>query len=156
MATICSRKRITACRTAALGDSFVDITPVTAHEVTLSGLTPATVYYYTVGEFRDLAPRETGGFRINGKVEAGSIERRSAGLDVRFVMTDGEATLPVEYHGVVPDTFVDGADVVVEGGLREDGTFVATNLLAKCPSKYEAARDRGERVPHRDGRARGV
>lgn len=114
------------------------------------------VYYYTVGELRDLPSRPERDFRVNGKVEAGSVERRGDGLDVRFVMTDGRAALPVEYHGVVPDAFVEGADVVVEGGLREDGTFVATSLLAKCPSKYEAARDRGEKIPHRDGRAKGV
>ena len=48
-------------------------------------------------------------------------------------------TLPVSYHGIIPDTFVDDAAVVVEGRLQEDGTFVAHELLAKCPSKYEAA-----------------
>ncbi len=77
-------------------------------------------------------------------------------MDVRFNVTDGQAAIPVEYHGVVPDTFVDGADVVVEGGLRQDGTFVASNLLAKCPSKYEAAAKRGEKNPHTDARGKGI
>ena len=47
--------------------------------------------------------------------------------------------LAVNYHGIIPDTFVDGADVVVEGALSTDGTFDAHTLLAKCPSKYESA-----------------
>jgi cytochrome c-type biogenesis protein CcmE len=114
------------------------------------------VYYYTVSEFRDLAGSRDGGIRINGKVEDGSIVRKPGGMDVRFSVTDGKAALPVEYHGVVPATFVDGADVVVEGGLRPDGTFEASNLLAKCPSKYEAAAKRGEKNPHKDSRTEGI
>ena len=98
----------------------------------------------------------TGGIRINGKVADGSIVRQKSGLDVRFDVTDGQSVLPVEFHGVVPDTVVDGADVVVEGGLRQDGTFVASSLLAKCPSKYEAAAKRGEKNPHADSRAEGI
>lgn len=110
------------------------------------------VYYQTVSEF--VATPESGDAsrRINGKVVQGSIDRKPTGLDVTFVMSDGSADLPVEYHGIIPDTFVDGADVVVEGRLRGDGTFEATNLLAKCPSKYEAAAERGEESPHDDGR----
>jgi cytochrome c-type biogenesis protein CcmE len=123
--------------------------------VTLSSKS-GLVYYYTVSEFRNLSGARDGGIRINGKVEAGSILRHPGGMDVRFNVTDGKAALPVEYHGVVPATFVDGADVVVEGGLRPDGTFEASNLLAKCPSKYEAAAKRGEKSPHGDARSEGI
>ena len=63
----------------------------------------------------------------------------NSGEDVGFNMTDGEATLAVYYRGIIPDTFVDGADVVVEGQLQPDGVFAAHTLLAKCPSKYESA-----------------
>ncbi|MDQ8151089.1 MAG: cytochrome c maturation protein CcmE, partial [Gemmatimonadota bacterium] len=41
--------------------------------------------------------------------------------------------------GLIPDTFSDSVDVVVEGRLGEDGVFRATTLLAKCASRYEAA-----------------
>ncbi len=122
--------------------------------VTLSSRS-GLVYYYTVSEFRKLDGERSGGIRINGKVEDGSIVRQKSGMDVRFNVTDGQAAIPVEYHGVLPDTFVDGADVVVEGGLRSDGTFVASSLLAKCPSKYEAAEKRGEKNPHLDSRGKG-
>jgi cytochrome c-type biogenesis protein CcmE len=54
------------------------------------------------------------------------------------VLTDGKRELPVVYEKEVPDTFVDGAEAVVEGALGSDGTFAAQTLLAKCPSKYEA------------------
>jgi cytochrome c-type biogenesis protein CcmE len=44
------------------------------------------------------------------------------------------------YTGIVPDTFGDEAEVVLSGKLGKDGIFRATNVVAKCPSKYEAAR----------------
>ena len=96
-------------------------------------------YYLSVSEFVQSADRASNDFRINGKVDDGTIERMPTGQDVKFQMTDGTNNLAVAYHGVIPDTFVDGADVVVEGQLRADGVFEAHTLLAKCPSKYEAA-----------------
>ena len=98
-------------------------------------------YYVTVDEFLEKgAP--AGHFRVNGKVRPGSIERLEDGRRVLFTVVDpaSQATLPVDFSGVIPDTFVDDADVVVEGKRREDGVFHATTLLAKCPSKYEAAK----------------
>jgi cytochrome c-type biogenesis protein CcmE len=84
-------------------------------------------------------------------VADGSILRLPSGQDVNFTMTDGQTTLPVSYHGVIPDTFVEGADVVVKGSLdTTSGTFHADELLAKCPSKYEAAAKEGQKRPHGD------
>ena len=97
------------------------------------------VYYLTVPEFLSHGGRDDGHFRVNGKVVAGTIERLPTGQDVSFTMAGDGAELRVAYHGIIPDTFVDGADVVVEGVLRDDETFEATTLLAKCPSKYESA-----------------
>jgi len=99
------------------------------------------VYYLTVTEFMQQSDPTTGDYRVNGKVERGSIERLPTGEDVRFLMADEneDMAIPVSYHGIIPDTFVDGAAVVVEGRLQDDGTFLAHTLLAKCPSKYEAA-----------------
>jgi len=98
-------------------------------------------YYVTVDEFlAHGAP--AGHFRVNGKVKSGSIERLDSGRRVAFTVVDPKtsATLPVDFTGIIPDTFVDDADVVVEGKRRPDGVFEATTLLAKCPSKYEAAK----------------
>jgi len=107
-------------------------------------------YYLSVSEFVAAPDQDGDGFRINGKVAEGSIIRQDTGQDVAFVVTDGEAVLPVRYHGIVPDTFVDNADVVVEGRLAGDGTFEAHTLLAKCPSKYEAADGTVEEMPGSD------
>ena len=60
---------------------------------------------------------------------------------VDFQVTDGIKTYPVTYRGLVPDTFTDANDieVIVEGRLGRDGVFRATEVLAKCGSRYEAA-----------------
>ena len=99
------------------------------------------VYYKTVGEYL-AEPAGKGNFRVNGKVLEGSIRRLPTGQEVIFTMHDGtnaSQVIRVEYRGIIPDTFVDKADVVVEGRMRPDGVFVASTLLAKCPSKYESA-----------------
>lgn len=99
-------------------------------------------YYMSVSEFLVAEDQAREGLRVNGKVVHGTIVRQNTGEDVGFEMTDaGGAMLAVRYHGIIPDTFVDGADVVVEGALGGDGTFAAHTLLAKCPSKYESAED---------------
>jgi len=108
-------------------------------------------YFVTVSEFRKQHTATSAGVRVNGKVADGSIHRLPSGQDVSFVMTDGQTTLPVSYHGIIPDTFVEGADVVVKGSLdAQSVTFHADELLAKCPSKYEAAAKEGQKRPHGD------
>lgn len=111
------------------------------------GIRSAGVYYLTVSEFQNKGATRGDRFRVNGKVRGGTIERRPTGQDVAFVMADAGASLPVRYHGIIPDTFVDDAEVVVEGAMAADGTFEASLLLAKCPSKYEAAAKEGEKHP---------
>lgn len=103
-------------------------------------------YYVTVKEYTEKGQPDHR-FRVNGKVAPGSIERLPGGRRVKFTIQDpgGGATLPVDFDGIIPDTFVDEADVVVEGTRRDDGVFLATTLLAKCPSKYESA-DGRERI----------
>jgi cytochrome c-type biogenesis protein CcmE len=106
------------------------------------------VYYETLEELR--ASGETGAAaRVHGFVVEGSIERDLEAKVVRFRVRSaleagagrGEDVLPVVYASLeTPDLFLDGAEVVVEGRLVSggDGTFEATHILAKCPSKFEA------------------
>lgn len=103
-----------------------------------TGLTDNMVYYYHVDEFLPKAASLEGEtIKVNGKVREGSI--RKTDLDYDFVIHGmPENIVNVNYHGVVPDTFKDGSDVVVEGSYDPDAkTFRATTLLAKCPTKYE-------------------
>ena len=105
------------------------------------------VYYLTVSEFLSHPPSDLDGhYRVNGRVEAGSIVKEKGVLGARFEVTDGKKTLPVVFRKELPDTFVDNAEVVVEGRMK-DGTFEARTLLAKCPSKYESAQETAGYAP---------
>jgi cytochrome c-type biogenesis protein CcmE len=105
-----------------------------------NGLRSASVYYLTVSE---LMAKGTAAYeqpaRVAGTVRPGSIERLDGGLAVRFTLEDQSGTLPVEYRGVVPDIFGEQIEVVVEGRYAAQGVFEAKTLLAKCPSRFEAA-----------------
>lgn len=96
------------------------------------------VYYLTIAEAQAGAS-SAGQVRVTGKVVAGSIEYEPKSMQARFTIADGPATLPVEYKGVLPDAFVDNADVIVEGRYSNGQPFQAKQILTKCPSKYEAA-----------------
>ena len=75
-------------------------------------------------------------FRIGGMVEQGSLKRESNGLTVNFVVTDTAKTIPVVYHGILPDLFKEGKGVVAQGKLTEDGVFRADEVLAKHDENY--------------------
>lgn len=77
--------------------------------------------------------------RVEGLVVPASIEHRPGTRDFRFRVTRNRAELPVTYSGIVPDTFRDCAGVTVRGVLGADGVFRSDEIVAKCPSKYEAA-----------------
>ncbi len=80
------------------------------------------------------------GLKLNAKVVPGSVKRDAANQTIDFQVSDGTQTYPVTYRGLVPDTFTDANDieVIVEGRLGKDGVFHATDVLAKCGSRYEA------------------
>jgi cytochrome c-type biogenesis protein CcmE len=69
-------------------------------------------------------------------VESGSLATAADGMTVNFIVGDGEARVPVSFTGIVPSLFVEGSGVVAEGSMRPDGTFQATNLLAKHDENY--------------------
>jgi cytochrome c-type biogenesis protein CcmE len=73
--------------------------------------------------------------QLHGFVVDRSIEVRPETLDYRFAIQNNGQVVKAAYRGVVPDTFKDGAEVVVKGRLGPDG-FAADEILAKCPSKY--------------------
>ena len=78
------------------------------------------------------------GMKVGARVVPGTIQRDVATQTVRFQITDGGAIYPVVFRGIPPDTFTDSVEVVVEGRLQKDGAIHATDVLAKCGSRYEA------------------
>jgi cytochrome c-type biogenesis protein CcmE len=78
------------------------------------------------------------GMKVGARVVPGSVERETANQLLKFRITDGSATYPVVFRGLPPDTFTDSVEVVVEGRLQKDGVIHATDVLAKCGSRYES------------------
>jgi len=102
-----------------------------------SGIQGSTTYYKTITELRDMGTNaQTRHVRVGGDVQANSIVHE-AGL-VRFNLTQDKQILTVAYEGrdPLPDTFRDGAQALADGRLGADGVFHATEIQAKCASKY--------------------
>jgi cytochrome c-type biogenesis protein CcmE len=74
--------------------------------------------------------------KLHGFVVDNSIQIREQTLDYRFDLQSNGTVVKAAYHGVVPDTFKSGAEVVLSGMLDRDG-FHADDMTAKCPSKYD-------------------
>ena len=95
----------------------------------------STAFYVSVSELQASAPAGAEDYRVNGVVMPGSIERR--GLDTTFAITDGRSDVTVTTDQPLPDAFKDRSEVVATGNFN-GRTFAATQVLAKCPSKFEA------------------
>jgi cytochrome c-type biogenesis protein CcmE len=93
-------------------------------------------YFYVPSDMAANPPAPGQAVRLGGMVEQGSLKTRPDGVTIDFVVGDGKARVPVTFSGIVPDLFVEGSGVVAEGALRPDGTFAATDLLAKHDENY--------------------
>jgi cytochrome c-type biogenesis protein CcmE len=109
------------------------------------GVKETGVYSFTPSELATKTAADPSFYNLGLKMQAhvvpGSIRRDPDGRRIDFRVSDGAHTYPVTYRGLVPDTFTDASDieVIVEGRLEHDGVFHATDVLAKCGSRYEAA-----------------
>lgn len=78
------------------------------------------------------------GVKVSGTVINGSINKAPNNLVFTMKDQDSDASIKVLYKGVVPDSFMDDATVILEGKYdSENKNFVASKLMAKCPSRYE-------------------
>jgi cytochrome c-type biogenesis protein CcmE len=94
------------------------------------------VFFFTPSQIAaNEAPRGRP-FRIGGMVVEKSLTREADGLTVRFQVTDTVQTVPVVYKGILPDLFKEGKGVVAQGQIEPDGTFRASEVLAKHDENY--------------------
>lgn len=91
-------------------------------------------FFRSPTEVAEAPPAPSEVFRIGGLVEDGSLERRQ-GETVTFRVTDGGASVPVAYTGVLPDLFAEGQGMVGTGRFVA-GRFEATEILAKHDESY--------------------
>ena len=78
--------------------------------------------------------------QVSGTVVEDSYENTSDGMSFAiFDPDDATQQIHVDYTGAVPSSFGSGVTAICTGTMGDDGTLAATELLTKCPSKYESA-----------------
>jgi cytochrome c-type biogenesis protein CcmE len=113
-----------------------------------TGIKDTMVYYLTPTELMAKVEQDPSfhlvGVKVSGRVVPGSYERGDEDFLHHFRVHDiefPEVAFPVVYRNVLPDSFTDETEVILEGRYGEDGVFHAKTLLTKCGSRYEAAPD---------------
>ena len=106
----------------------------------VSGFDDTVVYYKTVDELMAAPERfETRPVRINGRLVPGSVQVKPDTREYRFKLIKRQKQLTVAFSGILPDTMQEGQDLVVQGVYDVSRRlFIASEVLTKCPSKYEA------------------
>src|SRR5580658_8560177 len=102
-----------------------------------TGVQDSKSYYVTIKELSGMGNSAySKRLRVAGNVQPGSIKRQ--GTHLEFLLVEQDRTLPVVYNGTEapPDTFKDNAQALAEGKFGRDGVFRASNIQAKCASKY--------------------
>lgn len=102
----------------------------------LSAIGDSATYFYAPSDVAAKAPAPGQAIRLGGLVTPGSVERLPDGLTMAFTVTDNAKTVPVRYTGIVPDLFREGQGVIAEGHFDGQGTFVASQVLAKHDENY--------------------
>jgi|TARA_B110000908_G_scaffold43700_1_gene53166 cytochrome c-type biogenesis protein CcmE len=91
-------------------------------------------FFRSPTQVTEAPPKAQETFRIGGLVEEGSL-KVVGDAAVTFLVTDGNASVPVTYKGLLPDLFKEGEGMIGSGRLV-DGTFQATEILAKHDEEY--------------------
>lgn len=94
------------------------------------------VYYVLPSEYRQDEAKFAGKTLRLGGLAKDVVYNRDT-LALRFNMTDGQASFPVQYRGAVPDLFRNDAVVVMEGRMQ-GGVFQGNSLLVKHSEEYKA------------------
>ena len=92
-------------------------------------------YFYTPSDVEAAAVKPLTRIRLGGLVETGSITHGD-NVTIMFRVTDGAATLPVAYSGILPDLFREGQGVIAQGAFDAEGVFIADTILAKHDENY--------------------
>jgi len=108
------------------------------------------LYYYSPTQIHAGEAPDSRSIRVGGLVETGSVQREPGSLEVRFTLTDFANNVGVSYTGVLPDLFREGQGVIARGAMRDDGVFVAAEVLAKHDENYMPPEVKDSLKPHAD------
>jgi len=100
----------------------------------LTALRDQIMFFYSPSEIIEQGIAPGMSIRLGGLVVDGSWEQD--GETSVFVVTDGETDIGARFVGILPDLFREGQGVVAEGSIQSDGTFLATNVLARHDENY--------------------
>jgi cytochrome c-type biogenesis protein CcmE len=104
----------------------------------MSALRDQAAYFYAPGDIaREGVPLDRP-VRIGGMVRPGTVRKQADGVTTTFTVGDETAaSIPVRYTGILPDLFRENSGVVAEGRFQRDGSFVASEILAKHDENYK-------------------
>lgn len=105
----------------------------------LTALDDNLAFFHSPTDILEKKPGPDQRLRLGGLVLTGSVNKREEGKSVEFVVTDNSANVTVFYTGILPDLFREGQGVVVEGKVDANGTFQASEVLAKHDENYMPA-----------------
>ena len=110
----------------------------TATALALSAFRDNLVFFLAPSDIATKAPALGRDFRLGGLVQQGSVQRTmdDGHPAARFRVTDGKASVEVSYVGILPDLFREGQGIVALGTMQPDGTFRASEVLAKHDETY--------------------
>lgn len=123
------QKRMVVVGVLLLGVSVAAFLALTAFQKNL-------LYFYTPAQIAAGEAPTGYPFRVGGLVVQGSVQREPGSVTVRFSVTDGKATVPVVYSGILPDLFREGQGIISIGQINAAGVFEASEVLAKHDENY--------------------
>jgi len=100
----------------------------------LAALSNQIVFFYTPSEIVAKHVAVGQAIRLGGLVKDGSWKKD--GNANTFVLSDGKGEMTAHFDGILPDLFREGQGIVAEGSMAPDGSFKATNVLAKHDENY--------------------
>lgn len=109
-----------------------------ATALVMAALSDSVAFFATPTDIAEGKVERDKNFRIGGLVVDGSVGRDDEGV-VSFALTDQANEVVVQYAGILPDLFREGQGIVAQGRIGDDGTFVASEVLAKHDENYMPA-----------------
>lgn len=94
------------------------------------------IFFFSVSDVVNGKAPANKDFRLGGMVVNGSVNREPGVLAVNFDLTDNAQVITVYYNGILPDLFREGQGIITKGKMRNDGVFVAAEVLAKHDENY--------------------
>lgn len=110
----------------------------TASALALTAFSSNMVFFISPTQIAEQAPPPGRSFRLGGLVKAGTVQHLMVNghPEAQFGVTDGHSTVRVDFDGILPDLFREGQGIVAVGTIARDGSFRASEVLAKHDENY--------------------